>query len=102
MKEHLEKFTGTKNCARIIDVSFYLPETILCNETLAAIYSEWPADKIFNKTGIKKSTLPHLKRPRGIWRFKRRRIYFARRVCKVGPRFEAVPSWWFKLSFLKG
>jgi 3-oxoacyl-[acyl-carrier-protein] synthase III len=37
----------------IIDIEYSLPEKILTNEELAAIYTEWTVDKIFNKTGIK-------------------------------------------------
>ncbi|MDF3887828.1 ketoacyl-ACP synthase III [Cupriavidus basilensis] len=38
--------------ARILDLAGYLPENILSNEDLAKIYPEWPAEKIFSKTGI--------------------------------------------------
>lgn len=39
--------------ARIAAIASYLPERVLDNETLAALYPEWPADKILDKTGIK-------------------------------------------------
>jgi 3-oxoacyl-[acyl-carrier-protein] synthase-3 len=42
----------TKNYARLKGVGVYLPEQVLGNDELAAIYPEWPADKIFDKTGI--------------------------------------------------
>ncbi|MFM0058073.1 ketoacyl-ACP synthase III [Paraburkholderia phytofirmans] len=38
--------------ARILDIAGFLPEQILTNEQLAALYPEWPADKILAKTGI--------------------------------------------------
>lgn len=41
------------NQAYIKSVSTYLPERILKNEELAALYPEWPADRIYEKTGIK-------------------------------------------------
>lgn len=34
-------------------IEYYLPDKILSNEELAELYSDWSADKIFNKTGIK-------------------------------------------------
>lgn len=36
-----------------MEITFYLPEKVLTNEELAAIYPEWSADKIYKKTGIK-------------------------------------------------
>ncbi|HVV69174.1 MAG TPA: ketoacyl-ACP synthase III [Patescibacteria group bacterium] len=33
-------------------IEFYLPETVLKNNEISAIFPEWPADKIKNKTGI--------------------------------------------------
>ncbi|MBD8528759.1 MULTISPECIES: 3-oxoacyl-ACP synthase III family protein [unclassified Massilia] len=39
--------------ARILDLAAYLPEQILSNEELAALYPEWPAEKILAKTGIR-------------------------------------------------
>ena len=39
--------------ARILDLAAYLPEQTLSNEELAALYPEWPAEKILSKTGIK-------------------------------------------------
>jgi 3-oxoacyl-[acyl-carrier-protein] synthase-3 len=38
--------------ARVLDLAGYLPEQLLTNDELAAIYPEWPADKILAKTGI--------------------------------------------------
>lgn len=37
----------------IKSIEYYLPETILENETLAKLYPEWTAEKILNKTGIR-------------------------------------------------
>ncbi len=34
-------------------IEYYLPDKLLTNEELAELYSDWSADKIFNKTGIK-------------------------------------------------
>lgn len=39
--------------ARLIDLAAYLPEKILSNDELASLYPEWPAEKIYSKTGIK-------------------------------------------------
>lgn len=46
------KITNRKQ-ARILDLAAYLPEKTLTNEELAALYPEWPAEKIYSKTGIK-------------------------------------------------
>lgn len=40
--------------ARIVDLAAFLPTRTLSNEDLAALYPDWPADKIFDKTGIRK------------------------------------------------
>ena len=39
--------------ARIAAIASYLPEMVLDNDALAALYPEWPADKIRAKTGIR-------------------------------------------------
>lgn len=41
-----------KISARLKDIAIYLPDQVLNNEELASIYPEWPAEKIFEKTGI--------------------------------------------------
>lgn len=41
-----------RNHAHIEDIASYLPASILTNEELAALYPDWPADKIYAKTGI--------------------------------------------------
>lgn len=38
--------------ARLEDIAVYLPEAVLGNDELAKLYPEWPAEKIFEKTGI--------------------------------------------------
>lgn len=38
--------------ARIKAISYYLPEKLLTNDELASLYSEWTAEKIYQKTGI--------------------------------------------------
>lgn len=38
--------------AKIIDIASHLPAQTLSNEELAAVFPDWPADKIFEKTGI--------------------------------------------------
>uniref|UniRef100_UPI0040479CBE ketoacyl-ACP synthase III n=1 Tax=Polynucleobacter sp. TaxID=2029855 RepID=UPI0040479CBE len=38
--------------ARFADISMYLPNKILTNAELASLYPDWPASKIFEKTGI--------------------------------------------------
>jgi 3-oxoacyl-[acyl-carrier-protein] synthase-3 len=44
--------TSLKITAHIRDIGMYLPPTILSNHDLAKLYPEWPADRIFDKTGI--------------------------------------------------
>lgn len=39
--------------AKLLDMAGYLPEQILSNDDLAKLYPDWPAEKIFSKTGIK-------------------------------------------------
>jgi 3-oxoacyl-[acyl-carrier-protein] synthase-3 len=39
--------------ARLKDIAIYLPEAVLGNDELALLYPEWPAEKIFEKTGIR-------------------------------------------------
>lgn len=39
--------------AKLLDIAGYLPEQILSNDDLARLYPDWPAEKIFSKTGIK-------------------------------------------------
>lgn len=39
--------------ARILDLAAYLPQQVLANEELAALYPDWSADKILAKTGIR-------------------------------------------------
>lgn len=39
--------------SRIESISFYLPEKVLNNDELTALYPGWTADKIFEKTGIR-------------------------------------------------
>jgi 3-oxoacyl-[acyl-carrier-protein] synthase-3 len=38
--------------ARIEAIASHLPDAVLDNAALAALYPDWPADKILNKTGI--------------------------------------------------
>jgi 3-oxoacyl-[acyl-carrier-protein] synthase-3 len=42
----------SKNYARLKDVAVYFPEQVLGNDALAALYPEWPANRILDKTGI--------------------------------------------------
>jgi 3-oxoacyl-[acyl-carrier-protein] synthase III len=39
--------------ATIIDIASYLPPATLDNDDLAALFPEWPTDKILDKTGIR-------------------------------------------------
>ena len=41
-----------KQHARIADIAMHLPEKVLRNDELAAIYPDWSSEKIFEKTGI--------------------------------------------------
>ena len=44
--------TMKKISARLKDIAVFYPSTVLGNDELAALYPEWPADKILEKTGI--------------------------------------------------
>lgn len=44
---------ATRPDARILDLAGYLPQQQLSNDALAALYPEWPAEKILAKTGIR-------------------------------------------------
>lgn len=39
--------------ARIKDIAIHLPDDVLSNEELASLYPDWPAEKIYEKTGIR-------------------------------------------------
>jgi 3-oxoacyl-[acyl-carrier-protein] synthase-3 len=39
--------------AKIADFACFLPSSTLSNDELAALYPDWPADKIYSKTGIR-------------------------------------------------
>ncbi|MBN3728445.1 ketoacyl-ACP synthase III [Burkholderia sp. Ac-20379] len=39
--------------AAILDIASHLPDGVLGNDALAALYPEWPAEKILAKTGIR-------------------------------------------------
>jgi 3-oxoacyl-[acyl-carrier-protein] synthase-3 len=41
-----------KTSAYLKDIAIFFPDQVLTNNELAAIYPEWPADKILDKTGI--------------------------------------------------
>lgn len=45
--------TTNRKQARLLDLAAYLPDKTLTNDELAALYPEWPAEKIYSKTGIK-------------------------------------------------
>ena len=38
--------------SRIVDIARYLPESVLDNDSLAELFKDWTADKIYSKTGI--------------------------------------------------
>lgn len=42
---------ASRQC-RIVDIGVHLPKKILDNDALAALFPDWPADKIMAKTGI--------------------------------------------------
>lgn len=42
-----------KVSARIKDIAIHLPDDVLSNEELASLYPDWPAEKIYEKTGIR-------------------------------------------------
>jgi len=47
------KATGGRVGARIAAIATHLPEHVLSNDDLAALYPGWPAAKILDKTGIR-------------------------------------------------
>lgn len=42
-----------KRVAKIEKIASYFPQTVLTNEQLSSVFSDWTAEKIYNKTGIK-------------------------------------------------
>ncbi|MDF3822163.1 ketoacyl-ACP synthase III [Leptospira sp. 96542] len=45
--------TNNRTGVKILDMAAFLPAHLLTNAQLAALYPEWPAEKIYEKTGIK-------------------------------------------------
>lgn len=39
--------------SKIVDIACYLPEAVLGNDSLAELFKDWTAEKIYSKTGIK-------------------------------------------------
>lgn len=49
----MDKTINAYRCiSKLLDIAGYLPDQILNNEQLASLYPDWPAEKIFAKTGI--------------------------------------------------
>ena len=40
--------------SKIKDVSIYFPDKFIDNDKLAEVFPDWPSEKIYQKTGIKK------------------------------------------------
>ena len=51
--------------ARLLDIAVYLPDNVLGNDELAALYPEWPAEKILEKTGISERRIAGLDQTAG-------------------------------------
>lgn len=49
-----ESRNASRPRARIVDLAACLPAQTLSNEELAALYPDWPAEKILDKTGIRR------------------------------------------------
>lgn len=69
--------------ARIAGVAAYLPEAVLSNDALAALYPEWPADKIFAKTGIRERHVAAADETAGDLAFHAAQRLFAQGVCSA-------------------
>jgi len=54
VSDHVAQRGGGRSVpARIRAIATHLPDLVLGNEQLAALYPSWPADKILDKTGIR-------------------------------------------------
>lgn len=51
--------------ASLKDVAVYFPDQVLTNDALAALYPEWPANKILDKTGIHERRIAALNQTAG-------------------------------------
>lgn len=68
--------------ARIADIAGYLPETVLDNEELGALYEGWSADKILEKTGIRNRRIAGADETAGDLAARAAEALFARGVVK--------------------
>lgn len=68
--------------ARISNIAFYLPESILNNDHLAALYPEWPADKIQAKTGISERRIAAREETAGDMAIQAAKRLFAAGACQ--------------------
>jgi 3-oxoacyl-[acyl-carrier-protein] synthase-3 len=66
-----------KVSARLKDIAVYLPETVLDNDQLAKIYPDWPAKKIYEKTGISERRIAGEKQTAGDMAYEAARNLFA-------------------------
>lgn len=73
---------STSGRARIADIAFYLPEQILSNQDLAALYPEWPAEKIYTKTGINERHIAAMGETAGDMAIQAARSLFAKGSCE--------------------
>lgn len=64
--------------AKIADLAGYLPPKVLDNDELAALYPSWSADKIFEKTGIRRRHVAGEDETAGDLAFAAARALFAR------------------------
>jgi 3-oxoacyl-[acyl-carrier-protein] synthase III len=63
--------------AGIKDIAVYLPDSILGNDELAALYPEWSAEKILEKTGINERRIAGNKQTSGDMAYEAARNLFA-------------------------
>ena len=69
--------------SRIVDIAGHLPDTVLYNEDLAAIFPDWPAEKILLKTGISQRHIAAYDETAGDLAFHAARKLFLKGKCSA-------------------
>lgn len=70
--------------AKLLDIAGYLPEQILSNDDLARLYPDWPAEKIFSKTGIKERHIADASQTASDLAYKAAQKLFLQGIVDVG------------------
>ena len=72
-----------KPTAKILDIAGYLPAGILTNLELEKLYPEWPAEKIYNKTGISERHIADKDQTAGDLAFEAAKVLFSKGRIKA-------------------